>query len=374
MGFAIPIAQCFGAGDAEKMKKYAGNTVWIYAVISLVFTAGAALLTMPILKITNTPADIIDMAYRYLFVIFLGIPSMFGYNILSGILRSVGDSKTPLYILIAASAVNIILDLIFIIVFHLGTTGAALATVLSQFFSCIGCLIVIRTGIPELQLKRSHLIPDWKIMLDLLKYGLPTGLQISVAGIGSIILQASVNTLGSTAVAAVVAAERIGNTLAIATTSIASAMSVFCGQNLGAKKYDRIDKGVKTGILLGFAFSALSILFMLLFGRKMLLLFLDAGAEDLNRLAYRYMIITGSFLWAQSMIFSVRFSIQGLGRTDITLAACMLEMLARGFFGLVVVPAFGFTGACFSSPAAWIAADLLLIPAYLRISRELKAA
>ncbi len=371
MGFAIPIAQCFGAKDMRALRKYAGNAVWVYAVISVVFTVGSALLCQTILEVTKTPEDIMDMAYQYLIVIFLGIPAQFAYNTLAGVIRSLGDSKTPLYILIFSSAINIILDLVFILCFSLGTMGAALATVLSQVFSVIGCLLLIAKRIPELHLTREDLKPEKAYITGLLKDGLPMGLQMSVTGIGSILLQTSVNMLGSVAIAAVVAAERICNTLSIIITSLGSAMSVFCGQNLGAKKYDRIKKGVKTGVLLGFGFSVLAFLVLFFFGRTLELIFLDASSTELMNMTYQYLVIVASFLWAQSLIFTVRFSIQGLGKANVALAACLLEMLARSAFGLYFVPKFGFLAAGFSSPAAWIMADALLVPAFFVIMKNL---
>ena len=371
MGFAIPIAQKFGAKDIEGVKKYAGNAVWVFAVVSAIVTTIAIGLCGTILQVTKTPVEIMDMAYQYLLVIFLGIPVQFAYNALAGIIRSLGDSKTPLYILVVASIVNIVLDLVFILGFSLGTIGAAMATVFSQFFSVIGCIVLIVKKIPELRLAKTDLIPQRLFLLDLIKYGLPMGLQMSVTGIGSILLQTSVNSLGTIAVASVVAAERICNTVSVVTTSIASAMSVYCGQNLGAKQYGRINHGVKTGVVLGFGFSTVACIILLFFGRTFTLLFLNATSTELIEMTYQYIRIVAMFLWAQSLIFSVRFSIQGLGHAYIALVACLLEMAARSIFGLYVVPSFGFVAAALSSPAAWVVADALLVPAMMIIIKKM---
>lgn len=372
MGFAVPIAQCFGAKDYPAMRRYAGNAVWVYTVISVIFTVSSAALCMPILKVTQTPPEIIEMAYRYLIVIFLGIPVQFAYNTLSAMIRSLGDSKTPLYLLIAASLLNIALDLIFILSFSLGTMGAALATVLSQLFSVVGCLVLIRLRIPELCLTKEDLQPRRKYLSGLIKNGLPMGLQMSVTGIGSILLQTSVNMLGATAVASIVAAERICNMLAVVTMSLGSAMTVYCGQNLGARQYQRIETGIQTGVLTGLVFSGAAFLILWRFGRILELIFLNAASVTLIEMTYKYLFITAAFLWAQSLIFTVRFSLQGLGRAQIALAACLLEMIARSSFGLFFVPKFGFSAACFSSPAAWVMADLLLVPACLLILKRMK--
>lgn len=371
MGFAVPVAQCFGAKDYRAMRRYVGNAVWVYAVIATIFTVTSAALCMPILEVTQTPPDIIDMAYQYLLVIFLGIPVQFAYNALAAIIRSLGDSKTPLYILIAASLLNIVLDLVFILVFSMGTMGAALATVLSEFFSAVGCLVLIRKKIPELCIAKGDLRLQREYLSGLMKNGLPMGIQMSVTGIGSILLQTSVNMLGTVAVASVVAAERICNTISVVVMSLGSAMTVYCGQNLGAKQYKRIEKGIRTGVITGLAFSGIAFLILWLFGRTLELIFLSADSTELMEMTYRYLIITASFLWAQSLIFTVRFSIQGLGRANIALAACLLEMVARSAFGLFFVPHFGFIAACFSSPAAWVMADLLLVPACLMIVKRM---
>lgn len=372
MGFAVPVAQCFGAKDYQAMRRYVGNAVWVYTVISIIFTVASAALCMPILEVTQTPPDIIEMAYQYLLVIFLGIPVQFAYNALSAIIRSLGDSKTPLYILIAASFLNIVLDLVFILSFSMGTMGAALATVLSQLFSAVGCLVLIRLNIPELCIGKD-LKPQRKYIAGLMKSGLPMGIQMSVTGIGSILLQTSVNMLGTVTVASVVAAERICNTIFVVVMSLGSAMTVYCGQNLGAKQYKRIKNGIRTGVITGLVFSGIAFLIMWLFGRPLEMIFLDADSTELIEMTYQYLIITASFLWAQSLIFTVRFSIQGLGNANVALAACLLEMVARSAFGLFFVPRFGFIAACFSSPAAWVLADLLLVPACLMIVKHMCA-
>ena len=253
----------------------------------------------------------------------------------------------------------------------MGTMGAALATVLSQLFSVVGCLWLIAKRIPALHISKSDLKMDRTYMFALLKQGIPMGMQMSVTGIGSILLQTSVNMLGSVAVAAVVAAERIGGMVSIAAMSLGSAMTVYCGQNLGAGEHKRIEKGIRTGVALGLGFSVLAFAIIWLFGRLLVLIFLDANSTQLIDMTYQYLLITGAFFWAQSLIFTVRFSIQGLGRANIALAACLLEMVARGLFGLIFVPMFGFTAACFSSPAAWLLADALLVPGCVMIVRKL---
>ena len=372
MGFAIPVSQRFGAGDIKGMKKYAGNAVILYLITAAVFTVISCLLCMRILMWTKTPADIIQMSYDYLIIIFLGIPFQFAYNTLEAMIRSTGDSRSPLYILVTASCLNIVLDLLFILVFGMGVRGAALATILSQLFSAAGCIFLIVRRVPELHISRKDLIMEKAYVSGLLKNGFPMAMQMSVTGIGSIILQTSVNVLGSAAVAAVTAAERIGNLAAVPMSSLASAMSVYCGQNLGAEKYDRIASGTRTGILTGLLFSAAASAVLIIFGRSLTLLFLDADSAELIEMTYQYLRTAACFLWGQSLIFTVRFSVQGLGYGGIALAACLLEMVARSAFGLWFIPHYGYAAAGFSSPAAWIMANLLLVPSLIVIVRKLQ--
>ncbi len=371
MGFAIPVSQRFGAKDEEGVKNYVGNAVWLYILIASIFTILSALFCRNILEWTKTPDNIIDMAYDYLFVIFLGIPVMFAYNALAAMIRSIGDSKTPLKIMIITSLLNVVLDLLFIRVFGFGTMGAALATVLSELVATIGCLVLIYLKIPELKIHKENLKLRSEYIVGLLKNGAPMALQMSVTGVGSIILQTSVNVLGSLAVAAVTAAERIGNLMSVPLSSLGSAMSVYCGQNLGAMKIERISKGVKTGISIGILFSLIAGGVLMLFGQQLTLVFLDANSSKLIEMTYSYLLIIACFLWAQSLIFTVRFSVQGLGFGSVALCACVLEMIARTSFGLYFIPKYGFEVAGFSSPAAWIMADLLLVPSMIFIVKRM---
>lgn len=370
-GFSIPIAQRFGARDNESVRRYTGNAIWIYVVISIVVTVPSALMCRTILEVTKTPTEIMEMAYQYLFVILLGIPAQFAYNALSGIIRALGDSKTPLYILIAASLVNIVLDLVFILVIPLGTMGAALATVISQVVSVIGCIVLIVKKIPELHITKEDLRPRRKQLQVLLRYGMPMGIQMSVTGIGNILLQTSVNSLGTLAVAAAVAGDRICNMVIVANCALASAMSVYCGQNLGAEKYQRIRSGIKHGLILGQLFTVAAFLMLWMFGRELTFLFLDSDSVQVIELTLEYIRIVALFLWAQSLIFIIRFAIQGLGYAYIALAACLLEMVARALIGLYFVPTIGFAAAAFSSPAAWLFADILLIPAGVLVMKKM---
>ena len=201
-GFAIPVAQKFGQKDFEGLRRFVGNMIWLGTVIALIVTLATTTLCASILRWMDTPEETFSFAYDYIWVIFLGIPATMLYNLLSGIIRSLGDSRTPLYFLIFSSLLNVALDLLFIVRFHMGVSGAGAATLLSQLVSGLLCLGYMAKNFPILHLSHGDLMPDKRYIRHLLAMGLPMGMQYSITAIGSILLQTSVNTLGSSAMAA----------------------------------------------------------------------------------------------------------------------------------------------------------------------------
>ena len=235
-GFSIPVAQSFGAGNHSQMRKYVANSIYLSVIASIILTVSTMLLTGPILRITNTPEEIYDDAYRYIIVIFAGISATIFYNMLSGILRALGDSKTPLVFLGISSVLNIILDLTFIIVFKWGVFGASFATVISQGISALLCLFYTIKNYDILRFDSFELKPDLEKMKKLVVIGVPMALQFSITAIGSIILQSAVNTLGKTAVASMTAAIKIQTVAVGPMESMGITMATYCGQNRGAGK------------------------------------------------------------------------------------------------------------------------------------------
>lgn len=233
-GFAIPVAQQFGAGDYHALRKYVANSVWLAIAFAGAMTAVVCLLCRQILLWMNTPKDIIAGAYSYIFVIFLGIPVIYLYNLLSGIIRSLGDSKSPLIFLVFSSVLNIALDMILILVFHMGVAGAAWATVISQGVSGVACLIYMMKRFDILKITREEWRLDGKYVLVLCNMGIPMGLQYSITAIGSVILQTAVNTLGSAAVASTAAATKISMFFCCPFDAMGSTMATYAGQNVGA--------------------------------------------------------------------------------------------------------------------------------------------
>ena len=371
-GFAIPVSHKFGARDYVGMREYVANCVWLGIAFSIVMTIVTAILCHDILVWMKTPANIIDGAYDYIFVIFIGIPTVYLYNIVAGVIRATGDSKTPVVFLVLASVINIVLDLYFIISLHMGVAGAAWATVISQGISGVTCLIYM---VKKFEILRIHK-EEWRIdghkMKVLCGMGVPMGLQYSITAIGSVILQAAANTLGSAAVAAMTAGGRIGNFLACPFDAMGSTMATYGGQNVGAGKLDRLGKGLKSCIILGICYSVIAFLIAVVFGGMLAQLFVDSTEAEIIANVRSFLLWNTAFYIPLALVNIVRFMIQGMGFPKFAILAGVFEMIARSIAGFGLVPAIGFTGVCLGSPIAWLMADAFLIPAYFHVSKVLK--
>lgn len=370
-GFAIPVAQCFGAKNEAKMHEYEANGVYLAAAFAAVLTTVTVLLCRNILTIMGTPADCFEQAYDYISVIFAGIPFMVLYNLTSGYLRSLGDSRTPLVFLVLSSVLNIILDLVLILVFHMGVKGASLATVISQAVSGLLCLLWIVLKVPVLHVRGDQWRVSRRRMQVLCGCGIPMGLQYSITAIGSVVLQTAVNSLGSLAVAAMTASIKVQNFLACPFDALGSTMATYGAQNVGAGRYDRLGKGLISAALIGFAYSVAAFALAVFLGDSFVQLFVSDGGEELIRMAHTFMMAQVAFYPLLTLVNVVRFMIQGMGFSGFAVIAGALEMAARSFTGVFLVPAFGFMGVMMGSPLAWLLADAFLIPAYFSCKKTL---
>ena len=371
-GFSIPVAQRFGAKDFDEMRQLIGNIVWICAAATVVFTVLTDVFCRPILVAMSTPEDIIDEAYAYIVVIFAGIPTTFFYNILAGLLRALGDSKTPVVFLIMASIINIVLDLLLILVIPMGVAGAAVATVISQGVSGLACFVFIVKKFPILHIKKEDLRFRLDCIRTLCGTGIPMGLQSSITAIGSILLQVSVNSLGSMIVAAVTAANKLSMFFTAAFDAMGIAMSTYGGQNIGARKPERLSPGLRAGMVIGSIYSVFALIIIFFFGRSLALLFVDSGETEIIENTYRYLLTNAAFYIPLTGVNVFRLLLQGIGYSKIAIFAGVCEMVARGITGLFLVPAFGFSAACFASPIAWVMADLFLVPVYFRVMKNIR--
>ncbi|MDE6387334.1 MAG: MATE family efflux transporter [Lachnospiraceae bacterium] len=368
-GFAIPIAQEYGAKHEEHLRKYVANCVWLSLIFAVVITVAVVILCRPILQAMKTPVNIIDGSYSYIVIIFLGIPVTFLYNMTAAILRSLGDSKTPVVFLVMAAILNIFLDLLCIIVFGMGVAGAAVATVVSQAVAGMCCLIYMYKKYTILKLSKEEWRWDRDCVGKLCNMGIPMGLQYSITAIGSVILQSAVNGIGSAAVAAVTAGGKLSMLLMCPFDAMGSTMATYGGQNVGAGDLERVNKGLKSCTLLGLIYSVIAVGIVYLAGRSLLLLFLDAGEEAILNNAYTFIRTNVLFYFPLALVNIVRFLIQGMGFSKLAVFAGAFEMLARGLAGFVLVPFFGFRAVCFANPLAWIFADIFLIPAFFYVRR-----
>ena len=370
-GFAIPVAQKFGEHDFAGLKRYAVNAIMISVMFSLVVGTIVSCLCRTFLEWMGTPADIIDDAFAYLFVIFLGIPVVMLYNVLFGIIRSMGDSRTPVLYLIIASLINVVLDLLFILVFHTGVEGAAIATVVSQAVSALLCMNYIRHSQVLIITKQ-----DWKLdgqcCKQLLGMGLPMGLQYSITAIGSILLQTGINGLGSQAVAAVSTGNKVTQVICCPLDALGTTVATYGGQNIGAKKLDRISKGMTSCLLFGTLYSIVAYFIIRYLGPTLLSLFIGPEETSVIEQAQYFIVRWVTFCIPLMMVYVFRFMIQGLGFSKLAVFAGVFEMLARGLISLFWIPAAGFEAVCYASPVAWIAADAFLIPAYLSVMKKLR--
>ena len=361
-GFSVPISQSFGAKDFPLLRKMVTNSVWLCTFFSVVITTLMLLFCRPVLTWMNTPENIFEYAYIYIFIIFAGIPCTILYNMTAAILRALGDSKSPIIFLAISSAINIGLDLLLIIVFRMGVDGAALATVVSQGVSGVISIIYIKKKFDILAMEKG----DWKLERHLAGkltgVGIPMGLQYSITGIGSVILQTAVNGLGSIYVASMTAGSKINIFLACPFDALGQTMAPYAGQNIGARKLDRVGKGLRAACIIGFIVSGLMVIVVKLFGDQLTMLFLDEKDPVIMQNSTQFLIIVSAFYCLLTLVNTVRFTIQGMGFSSLAIIAGVMEMIARGIAGMLLVPAFGYL--------AWLLADAFLIPAFFLCKRK----
>lgn len=371
-GFAIPVAQEFGARKDSNLRRTVVNSGWLCIVFSIVLAILTVVFCRPILQLMKTPIDIIDRSYNYIVVIFAGIPFIFLYNMVAGIIRSLGDSKTPVYFLALASVLNIVLDILFIKVFNTDVEGAAYATVISQAVSGIVSFIYMRKKYDILKMNKEERKFDGFFAKRLCFMGIPMGLQYSVTAIGAVVLQTAINGLGTVYVASITAAQKVEQLFFAPYDALGTTMATYGGQNLGAGKIDRIGKGLKAGVIVGSIYSVIVFIVLVIFSDSLALLYLETDSITSIANVKTYLIINSVFYVLLLLVNTFRFMIQGLGFSQFAILAGVLEMVARAIAALVLIPLFGYVGACLASPLAWIFADIFLVPAYFRCKNKCK--
>ncbi|MEE1000103.1 MAG: MATE family efflux transporter [Treponemataceae bacterium] len=374
-GFAVITAQAFGAKNKEELKRSVAMNIMLNVFFGILFTALALLTNKPILKLINTPTEIIDDSKLYLDIIYSGLFATILYNATSCILRAVGDSKTPLYFLILSSILNIILDIILIKYTTLGVAAAALATVIAQLVSGTLCVIFIIKKYPELHVKKEHFEWCTSFASRHLKIGAPMAFQFSITAIGVIVLQGALNKFGPNVIAAYTAANKVEQLIAVAAGSFGVVMANYAGQNYGAKRIDRIRAGTTAGTILTLGFSVISMLIAFIFPEPLTSLFVEAGsAEYAEVLQYskEYLFVTAIFYPPLFLIFIYRNVLQSIGKTFMPLMGGFFELIARSVCAFTLPLLWGYAGICLAGPVAWLSAAIPLLISYMVIIRRLQ--
>ena len=365
LGFGIPIAKEFGSNNLKKMRSYIYNSIFLLLLISIIITIICIFSCHTILHLLNTHTDLYNDTYNYILIIFIGIPFNILYNYTSTILRSLGNSKTPFLFLVFSSILNIFLDFYFILNLKLGVTGAAIATILSQAVSGILCFFVLKKY-EILKFKNDEKIFDLEIIINLLSMGFPMGFNYSITAIGSMFIQSANNSLGVVYTSAFAAATKIKQFAMAPFDAIATGVSTFTSQNLGAKKIERIYEGIKKGFFLGVCYGIFIGIILFLFGDKLSYIFLDKKYIEEIKYSFLFLKISAIFFWDLGIVIIIRMTVQGLSFPKKAVITGILEMIPRIFIGLFLVNKLGFLAVCIAEPAAWIMGSIYIT--YILIS------
>ena len=371
-GFSIPVAQKFGAHDYVTMRRYVSVSLKLTTVMSVAVAIVTSLLCGFILRTMQTPENIFDGAYIYLLITFIGVPCTFFYNLLSCIIRALGDSKTPFWFLLLSTVLNIVLDLFCILVLGWGVAGAGIATVFSQGLSAVLCYIYMRRKFDILKTEPEDRRFRKDLAKQLLSIGVPMGLQFSITAIGSIMLQSANNALGTACVAAFTAAMRIKMFVMCPLDALGMAMATYSGQNYGAGKPERIWMGIKSATLMMVVYSVVIAIIMWILADKFALLFISPDETEIMKDTVYFLHLNTMFFALLGLLSILRYSIQGVGYTRLSMFSGVAEMVARVLVSLFLVPALKFQGVCLGDPTAWLFANLFLVPAFFYVYKQLK--
>ena len=370
-GLSVLTAQRFGTKDETKIRQNLAASVIISGTMSLILTVVAVLFTRQILEFMNTPAELIEHAHSYLIVLFSGIGAAVMFNLISNILRSIGNSRAPLVFLIITSILNITLDLAFILLFDMGVAGAALATVISQFVSSVIGLVYIKKNVPILRIHKEDWAAGFKQIKEHSAIAFPMGFQSSIIAIGSIAIQMTLNSLGPEAVAATTAAQKIDGIATLPLVSFGITMATFAAQNYGAGQVDRVWQGVRTTLKVVLTYSAVIGLVLVFFGRPLAALFVGSGNTEILGLSHLYFATNAPFYFLLAMLFIYRYTLQGLGKSTAPTMAGIMELFSRVGAALLLSNSLGFAGVTLSNPLAWLAALVPLTFSYYSLKRQL---
>lgn len=369
-GFAILIAQNFGAKRYNRMRHYLAMSIYLCIAFVIVMTILLLRFNYDILRLMNAPEDIIGDIGGYMAVIYAGLAVTAAYNALAAVLRALGDSRSPLYFLIISAIINVILDIVFIVYFHMGVVGCGYATVIAQGISALLCLLYILMKFEILKLKKTDFRFSWQSIGRLLGLGIPMGLQFSITAIGTIIVQGAVNVYGPVYMAGFSAAGKIQNIVATVFVSFGATIATYVGQNMGAKKLDRVHEGVKKTQLMVLVWSFFMMAVIHFTGSYLIRIFVpptETGVMETAMVYFRSVSWCYPFLGS---IFLYRNALQGLGYGLVPMLGGIFELAARGLVVWLVSGKASFAGVCLADPMAWIAALIPIVPYYFWMMKK----
>ncbi|MBQ9141747.1 MAG: MATE family efflux transporter [Lachnospiraceae bacterium] len=373
-GFAIKMAQDFGAGDYKALRKTIGNSVLLAVLFAILLVICGELIAKPILQLLQTPEEILSDSLLYISIMFLGTPIVMAYNLLACILRSLGDSKTPLYAMIVASITNIVLDVLFVFSFKWGIAGAAVATLIAQLLSSVYCFYYLRK-IEIVKLSREDFLLQHTLLRKLLYLGFPMAFQNAIIAVGGMVVQFVVNGFGVIFIAGFTATNKLYGLLEIAATSYGYAVVTYVGQNLGAKRWKRISEGMRASLIIAIITSVLIGGIMLLFGKFILSGFISGTPTEVEQalqIAYFYLAIMSICLPVLYLLHVVRSGLQGLGNTLLPMLSGVAEFVMRVGTALLLPIMVGEVGIFFAEIAAWAGADVVLVVSWFGVTRHMK--
>lgn len=353
VGFGIPLAQSFGAGEKRELHRFLWNGFWVGSFFSVLLTVGTVILAAPLMAAMNTPENIFSMGVSYIRILFLGIPARILYNYSASVLRALGDSRHPFYFLLFSSILNVVLDYVFITDFHTGVEGAAAATVISQLVSGLLNTWWMFRRMELIEIRREDMSLSFRHIRKLCIIGLPMGVEYSVSAVGAILLQDAINILGSGAVAAQTAGEKIRQMFTLPMESIGMAMATYAGQNFGAGRMDRIKRGIRDGIVIQALYCAVVWVILLLMKGILVQLVLGSGSIQVARNAEKYLMICSCLFLLHGLLMIFRNVLQGMGYAGHAVLSGIWELAGRGLGGWIAVSGAGFTAVCFANPMAW---------------------
>ena len=370
-GYSVVIARFIGARDNIRVKKAVATGIILTAILSLIIMGLSISILRPLMTLLNTPKEIFEVAYGYLFTVCIFVAVTAFYNLSGGILRAKGNSFIPLIMLFISSVLNIILDIIFIGYINMGVKGAAIATVIAQFVSALLCITYILVKEKDILPDKEHFIYDRDIYKDMIAQGLSMGLMMSIVSMGTVILSGAINKLGKDIIASYISARKIMSFGLIIISTLASSLTTFVSQNLGAKEYQRINDGIKISTGISIIWSLIMIIVLYAVADKLIYMISSSDNMTVINNGSMYLKISCLFYPPLAVLCNLRCALQGLGKKIIPLISSVIELLGKIVFVIFIVPVYGFMGVIMCEPVIWIFMMFELLWAYLKARKEM---